>query len=132
MDKEELKKEAIKYAVDYPTSYGKGYKHKDLRIAYLTSAEPREKRIAELEQKIESLENNSSLHEGILWNDIHNQDKKIADLKELLSLVYKGLISYKTNPITLVIECTFEMEKKVFMDWIHRVKPYVTEGEVKK
>ena len=101
-------------------------------IGYILGAEPREKRIAELEQKIESLENNSSLHEGILWNDIHNQDKKIADLKELLSLVYKGLISYKTNPNTLVIECTFEMEKKVFMDWIHRVKPYVTEGEVKK
>ena len=52
MTKEELKKEAIQYAVDYPTSYGKGYKHKDLRIAYLAGAEPREKRIAELEAQI--------------------------------------------------------------------------------
>ena len=39
-------------------------------------------KIAELEKKIKSLEGNSSLHEGILWNDIHNQDKKIADLEK--------------------------------------------------
>lgn len=51
MTKEELKKEAIKFAVDYPTSYGKGYKHKDLRIAYLAGAEPREERIEELEKE---------------------------------------------------------------------------------
>lgn len=50
MTKKELKKEAIQYAVDYPTSYGKGYKHKDLRVAYLAGAEPREKRITELEK----------------------------------------------------------------------------------
>ena len=55
MTKEELEKEAIKYAVDYPTSYGKGYKHKDLRIAYLAGAEPREKEIAELEAQIEKM-----------------------------------------------------------------------------
>jgi hypothetical protein len=48
---------------------------------YIAGAEPREKRIAELEEKIKSLEGNSSLHEGILWNDIHNQDKKIAELE---------------------------------------------------
>lgn len=57
MTKEELKEEAIKYAVDYSTSYGKGYKHKDLRIAYLAGAEPREKRIEELELKIKHLTN---------------------------------------------------------------------------
>ena len=55
MAKEELKKEAIQYAIDYPTSYGNGYKHKDLRIAYLAGAEPREKRIAELKQQIEKM-----------------------------------------------------------------------------
>ena len=55
MTKEELKKEAIKFAVDYPTSYGKGYKHKDLRIAYLAGAELREKRIEELEAQIEEM-----------------------------------------------------------------------------
>ena len=55
MTKEELKKEAIKFAVGYPTSYGKGYKHKDLRIAYLAGAEPREKHIAELKEQIEKM-----------------------------------------------------------------------------
>jgi len=60
------------------------------------------------------------------------REKRIAELKELLSLVYKGLISYKTNPINLAVEGTFEMEKSVFMDWLHRVKPFVTEGEVEK
>ena len=59
-------------------------------------------------------------------------EKENAELKELLSLVYKGLISYKTNPVNLAVEGTFEMEKSVFMDWLHRVKPFVTEGEVKK
>lgn len=56
MTKEKLKEEAIKYAVDYPTSYGKGYKHKDLRIVHLAGAEPREKRIADLERKLEQTE----------------------------------------------------------------------------
>ena len=56
MTKEELKKEAIKFAVGYPTSYGKGYKHKDLRIAYLAGAEPREKRIEELDKENGKLE----------------------------------------------------------------------------
>lgn len=55
MNKEELEKEAIQYAVDYPTRYGKGYKRKDLRIAYLAGAEPREKRIAELEAENERI-----------------------------------------------------------------------------
>ena len=51
MTEEELKKEAIQYAVDYPTNYGKGYKHKDLRIAYLAGAEPREKEIKSLGER---------------------------------------------------------------------------------
>ena len=70
MTKDELKQEAIKYAVDYPTSYGKGYKHKDLRVAYLAGAEPREKQIIELEQeKCELL--------GL----IQGKDKVIKDLE---------------------------------------------------
>ena len=56
MTKEELKKEAIQYAVDYPTNYGKGYKHKDLRIAYLAGAEPREKQIQIDAEQIRALQ----------------------------------------------------------------------------
>ena len=49
---EKLKREGIKYACDYPTSYGKGYKRVDLRKAYIAGAEPREKKIAKLEEQI--------------------------------------------------------------------------------
>ena len=56
MTKEELKKEAIKYAVDYPSSCGKGYMHKDLRIAYLAGAEPREKQIQIDAEQIRALQ----------------------------------------------------------------------------
>lgn len=38
MTDEELKKEAIKYAVDYPTAFGRGYKRVDLRVAYIAGA----------------------------------------------------------------------------------------------
>lgn len=34
----------------------------------------------ELKKEIKCLEDNSSLREGILWNDIHNRDKKIREL----------------------------------------------------
>ena len=81
MTKEELKKEAIKYAVDYPTSYGKGYKHKDLRIAYLAGAEPREKRIEELENKIADIKANCDFA-------LEGKDVEIKELKEVL----KGLL----------------------------------------
>lgn len=66
MTKEELKKEAIKYAVDYPTSYGKGYKRKDIRTAYLASAEPREKQIAIDAEHINALQKtNGSLTDRV-------------------------------------------------------------------
>ena len=80
MTKEELKKEAIKYAVDYPTSYGKGYKHKDLRIAYLAGAEPREKRIAELERKLEQTEKDLTDYQ-FNYPKIKDLEKENAELK---------------------------------------------------
>ena len=103
MTKEELKKEAIKYAVDYHTSYGKGYKHKDLRIAYLAGAEPREKRIEELENKIADIKANCDLaiegrdvkikeleqENNKLLDIINNQDVKIADLEEQIKQIEK-------------------------------------------
>lgn len=56
---------------------------------------------AELEKKIKSLEGNSSLHEGILWNDIHNQDKKIAELEHKLEQTEKELADYQFNYPTI-------------------------------
>ena len=78
MTKEELKKEAIKFAVDYPTNYGKGYKHKDLRMAYLAGAEPREKRIEELED--ERVDFIGKL--AFLENDLNNAKARIEKMKE--------------------------------------------------
>lgn len=41
MTEEALKKQAIKYAANYPTSYGKGYKRKDLRTAFIAGHKAR-------------------------------------------------------------------------------------------
>ena len=38
MIEEQIKQKGIKYACDYPTSYGKGYKRVDLRKAYIAGA----------------------------------------------------------------------------------------------
>ena len=94
MTEKALEKEAIKYAVDYPTSYGKGYRHKDLRIAYLAGAEPREKQIQidaeqiralqkqnrELTDKVKELE--EELIEADNATDVFNaQEKRIEELE---------------------------------------------------
>jgi flagellar biosynthesis regulator FlaF len=65
MTKEELEKEAEKYAdgiyhykinvSDYGEEGKINYRYSDVKEAYLASAEPREKRIAELEEKISIL-----------------------------------------------------------------------------
>lgn len=77
MTKEELKKEAIKYAVDYPTSYGKGYKHKDLRIAYLAGAEPREKQIQIDAEQIRALQKQN----GELTDKVKELEAQIDKMK---------------------------------------------------
>ena len=81
MTKEELKKEAIKYAVDYPTSYGKGYKHKDLRIAYLTGAEPREKQIQIDAEQIRALQKQN----GELTDKVKELEEQIEKMKSCRS-----------------------------------------------
>lgn len=56
MTKEELEKEAEQYAIENWEHYEEGQTdYKALKQAYLDSAEPREKRIAELEAQIEKL-----------------------------------------------------------------------------
>lgn len=89
MNREELTREAVKYAVDYPTSYGKGYKHKDLRIAYLAGAEPREKRIAELEQTNKKISDECHKLVDTLekkQKEIIELEKENAELKEKIRL----------------------------------------------
>ena len=89
MNKEELLKEAIQYAVDYPTSYGKGYKHKDLRIAYLAGAEPREKRIADLEKE------NAELKERLF--KVENAYKRKSEAEWRLNDLYHKVLTDFAN-----------------------------------
>lgn len=91
MTKEELEKEAIKFAVDYPTNYGKGYKHKDLRIAYLAAAEPREKRIAELEKEKAEL---IAVERMSLYSQMSDQ---LVKAKEIIENLVKFDGTYKDD-----------------------------------
>lgn len=43
--------------------------------------EQSEKRIAELEKENEALKGQMSLHEGLLWNDLHKLEKENAELR---------------------------------------------------
>lgn len=43
---EELKQKGIKYACEYPTSYGKGYKRVDIRKAYIAGYEEATKELS--------------------------------------------------------------------------------------
>ena len=83
MMNKELKKEAIQYAVDYPTSYGKGYKHKDLRIAYLAGAEPREKRITHLMASLADVSVKSALRIVALEKQLDKSKALLAKWVEL-------------------------------------------------
>ena len=105
---EKLKAAAIQYAVDYPTSYGKGYKRVDLRKAYIAGAESREPEIGKLEGRLEDermeyieLENfmNNKVNEakGIIEKLLHymnpiiaikseeDRNKAISEAEEFLS-----------------------------------------------
>lgn len=112
----------------------------DLNNAYITvgkqsrEIERQADVIKELEDHVRELESGACSCCAEDWKNkkIVKLNEEKIELKELLSLVYKGLIRYETNPINLAVEGTFEMEKSVFMDWLHRVKPFVTEGEVEK
>ena len=52
----DLKQKGIKYACEYPTSYGKGYKRVDLRKAYIAGAESRQPEIDNLSKHILELQ----------------------------------------------------------------------------
>ena len=80
MTKEELKKEAIKYAVEYPSRCGKGYMHKDLRIAYLAGAEPREKQIQIDAEQIRALQKQN----GELTDELTLTNNECKDMREEL------------------------------------------------
>ena len=116
MTKKELKKEAIQYAVDYPTSYGKGYKHKDLRVAYLAGAEPREKRISKLEKENTELKARL-IAINLLTPELEKQSKarkkQLAEAKELIEDIYDLIPSSHSDYYKDVMERARQFLKKV-------------------
>ena len=54
-----------------------------------------EDKIKELEKENEALKGQMSLHEGILWNDLHKLEKKNAELKKQLDWKEKALAKAK-------------------------------------
>jgi hypothetical protein len=107
MTEEELKQEAIKYAVDYPTSYGKGYKHKDLRIAYLAGAEPREKQIQIDAEQIRALQKQN----GELTDKITELKKQLGNLYEIIKRPYQFTAPKKIQMVEKAEQFLKEVEK---------------------
>lgn len=125
MTKKELKKEAIQYAVDYPTSYGKGYKHKDLRIAYLAGAEPREKRIAELEKACNETQELLDKQIEATYKVVEENTKLRKDLEELtITNNYQKVISDKNEQISF-LETRLAEAKSL----INRLSEYIVLSE---
>jgi hypothetical protein len=81
MSKEELKQEAEVYS--YKLYHSKAWNPgEDMLVkAYLAGAEPREKRIAELERKLEQTENDLADYQ-FNYPTIKELQKENADLKE--------------------------------------------------
>ena len=106
MNKEELEKEAEQYAVENWEHYEEGQTdYKALKQAYLDSAEPREKRIAELEDK---LANADYQLEGrdIKIKELEAHIEKMQEkLKADLITSLKEQMQYSTSP-----SCTKGME----------------------
>ena len=93
MTKEELKQEAEEYAEGMAKYYASTHEdcipsqfEKYLRNAYISSAEPREKQIAELEQKLEQTEKDLADYQ-FNYPTIKELQQENADLKEEINKI---------------------------------------------
>jgi flagellar motor component MotA len=92
MTKEELKKEAKTYAKRKFSEEEQAYLHDIITQTYYDGAEPREKRIAELEQQIEKMKKYGKLLQDIcivmgndpyvVWAGLQNRVKTLWDTDE--------------------------------------------------
>jgi septal ring factor EnvC (AmiA/AmiB activator) len=78
---EELKQEAEEWSFIKEYAYGYAYTFKQVIDAYIEGAEPREKRIAELEQKLEQTEKDLADYQ-FNYPTIKELEKENAELKE--------------------------------------------------
>jgi len=120
MTKDELKKEAEEYQrnKNHHRLYGKKpVIMKELYKTYIDSAEPREKRIAELQSKVDTLQ-------GFLDHDIEfDMDRKIQELEKGNAELKQVLEGYKENA-TWCDKCKQLTKARVLLaKWVELFKP---------
>ena len=151
MNKEELKQEAEKYfksiCEDYNEEYERtGKRHYfvgfDIKNAYLASAEPREKRIAELEQKLEQTEKDLADYQ-FNYPTIKELEKENAELKEnydergriILSLERQLRLNIHSDQLTKAKKILHKIcyEFGIYdKDLIEEAKQFLKDSEVEK
>lgn len=113
MTKEELEEEATAYALEWGDKTDGTYAC--CRDAYIACGEPREKRIAELE------EINADLKQSLDWADeresedvklIEELEKENAELKKLPESDKKSLLEAQIEKLKCCENCAFFKEKK--------------------
>ena len=115
MTKEELEKEAEKHAdgiyhykinvSDYGEDGIINYRYSDVKEAYQKGAEPREKRIAELEQKLEQTEKDLADYQ-FNYPTIKELEKENAELKEKLERAERARDYWKDSSFDWRHKCT--------------------------
>lgn len=127
----ESEKEATKYAICYPkVEKGEILTSKDLQEAYIAGAEPREKRIADLEKE------NAALKERNI-KDCKNFNEAIKEISERLNQKYYQLTKAKEIIKTLVdyekanaIILNYNEFLKQAEDFIKGEEIYARDGEL--
>ena len=93
MTMEELEEEAYQYDLEHMRDNGvRWYHNVTVRQAYLAGAEPREKRIAELEVQIENLQNyldtqNSYRECAETWQKLNEAKEIIKNMIDVLEVI---------------------------------------------
>ena len=130
MTKEELEEEAKEYAIK---SYGNDdwtqthiedieidYIRKCIAQSYLTGAEPREKRIADLEAKLEQTEKDLAEYQ-FNYPTIKELEKENAELKEKYDTCLRENTGLKIH--SAYVEKKLTKAKELLKQWVELYKP---------
>lgn len=144
MNKEELKKEAEEYAKGMAIYYASTHEdyipsqfEKYLRNAYISSAEPREKQIAELEAQIEKMkcckeEIIKALKETLdyEWLHAHNGKAKYVYLQTVIDVVNEKFKEIKEKMTLCINGKTYEAGELV--DYVKKLEKEIAELKSEK
>ena len=111
MTKEELEKEATEYALEWGSKTDGTYA--SCRDGYIAGVEPREKRIAELEQKLEQTEKDLTDYQ-FNYPKIKDLEKENAELKAVERM---ALYSKMSNQLAKA--------KELLAKWVELYKPKI-------